>query len=289
MRQNRKRLYEKINERLLLICGLISIIAVFGITIFIFIKGIPAIKEIGLKEFISGEDWQPTGGRFGLFPMIIGSIYVTLGAVLTGVPIGLLTAIFISEIASERISNFYRRLVELLAGIPSVVYGFFGLATIVPAIDMIFGGGGNSLLAASIILGIMILPTVISISEASIRSVPIELKEGSLALGASDIYTIFKVLVPAARSGILASIVLAIGRAIGETMAVILVAGNTPLIPKALEERVRTLTANIALEMGYAYGLHQDALFATGVILIVFIIVLNLLLMKFNKKVGENK
>lgn len=289
MIQNRKKLYEKFNEILLLICGLISIVAVFGITTFIFIKGIPAIKEIGLKNFIFGEDWQPTGGRFGLFPMIIGSIYVTLGAIIIGVPIGLLTAIFISEMAPKKISNFYRRLVELLAGIPSVVYGFFGLATIVPAIDMIFGGGGNSLLAASIILGIMILPTIISISESSIRYVQIELKEGSLALGASHIYTIFKLIVPAARSGILASIVLAIGRAIGETMAVILVAGNTPLIPKALEERVRTLTANIALEMGYAYGLHQEALFSTGVILFVFIMILNLLLMKFNKKVGKSK
>jgi phosphate transport system permease protein len=289
MKLNRKKIYEKINERLLLICGLISIIAVLGITIFIFIKGIPAIKEIGLKEFIFGEEWQPTGGRFGLYPMIVGSIYVTLGAVMIGVPIGILTAVFISELAPKRIANFYRRLVELLAGIPSVVYGFFGLATIVPSIDLIFGGGGNSLLAASIILGIMILPTVISISETSIKSVPIELREGSLALGASDIYTIFKVLIPAARSGILASVVLAIGRAMGETMAVILVAGNTPLIPKALEERVRTLTANIALEMGYAYGLHQSALFATGVILFVFIIVLNILLMRFNKRVGENK
>lgn len=289
MKLNRKKIYEKINERLLLICGLISIIAVLSITIFIFSKGIPAIKEIGLKEFIFGEEWQPTGGRFGLYPMIVGSLYVTLGAVMIGVPIGILTAVFISELAPKRVASFYRRLVELLAGIPSVVYGFFGLATIVPAIDLIFGGGGNSLLAASIILGIMILPTVISISETSIKSVPMELREGSLALGASDIYTIFKVLIPAARSGILASIVLAIGRAIGETMAVILVAGNTSLIPKALAERVRTLTANIALEMGYAYGLHQNALFATGVILFVFIIVLNILLMKFNKKVGENK
>ncbi len=289
MKQNGKRLYEKINERLLLICGLISIIAVLGITIFIFMEGIPAIKQIGLKQFLLGEDWQPTGGRFGLFPMIIGSIYVTLGAVLIGVPIGLFTAIFISELASKKVSNFYRRLVELLAGIPSVVYGFFGLTTIVPAIDMIFGGGGNSLLAASIILGIMILPTVISISEASIKSLPIELKEGSFALGVSRINTIFKVLIPSAKSGILASIVLAIGRAMGETMAVILVSGNTPLVPKALEERVRTLTANIALEMGYAYGLHQEALFATGVILFLFIMILNLLLMGFNKKEGISK
>nr|WP_236908778.1 phosphate ABC transporter permease subunit PstC [Clostridium sp. Cult3] len=266
-----------------------SIIAVLGITIFIFFKGIPAIQEIGLKQFLLGQEWQPTGGSFGLLPMIVGSIYVTLGSLVLGAPIGVLTAIFISEIASKRISSLYRGLVELLAGIPSVVYGFFGLATIVPTIDRILGGGGNSLLAASIILGIMILPTIISISETAIKSVPTELKEGSLALGASDIYTIFKVTIPAARSGILTSLVLAIGRAIGETMAVILVAGNTPLVPKAIEDRVRTLTGNIALEMGYAHGLHQQALFATGVILFMFIIALNLLLIIFNKKVGGDR
>lgn len=288
MKQTR-RIHEKINERILFVCGMTSIIAVLGITIFIFIKGIPAIQEIGLKQFLLGQEWQPTGGSFGLLPMIVGSIYVTLGSLVLGAPIGVLTAIFISEIASKRISSLYRGLVELLAGIPSVVYGFFGLATIVPTIDRILGGGGNSLLAASIILGIMILPTIISISESAIKSVPTELKEGSLALGASDIYTIFKVTIPAARSGILTSLVLAIGRAIGETMAVILVAGNTPLVPKAIEDRVRTLTGNIALEMGYAHGLHQQALFATGVILFMFIIVLNLLLIIFNKKVGGDR
>lgn len=287
MKLNR-RIYEKINKRILLICGLVSIVAVLGITLFIFIKGIPAIRKIGLKELMLGQEWQPTGGKFGLFPMIIGSIYVTIGSLILGVPVGLLTAIFISQVASDKISNLYRKLIELLAGIPSVVYGFFGLATVVPAVDMVLGGGGNSLLAASIILGIMILPTVISIAESAIRSVPVELKEASLALGASDIYTIFKVILPAARSGILASIVLAIGRAIGETMAVILVAGNTPLLPKAIEDRVRTLTGNIALEMSYAYGLHQQALFATGIVLFIFIIILNTILLSFNKKTGEN-
>ena len=289
MKHNYKKSFESINEGLLLICGLISVMAVLSITTFIFIKGIPAILEIGLKDFILGTEWQATGNRFGIYPMIIATLYVTFGAIIIGVPIGLLTAIFISELAPKNIADFYRRLVQLLAGIPSIVYGFFGLATIVPAIDNIFGGGGNSVLAASIILGIMILPTIISIAESSIKSVPIELREGSLALGASHIYTIFKVLIPAAKSGILASIVLAIGRAIGETTAVVLVAGNTPLVPDSLTDRVRTLTANISLEMGYAYGLHQGALFATGIILFIFIVVLNFILVKFNKKIGDSK
>lgn len=278
---------EIVFERLFLVSALISIVCIFAITLFIFIKGLPAIKTIGLRNFIFGMKWQPTGGKFGIFPMIVGSIYVTIGSLVIGVPIGILTSIFIGEIAPPKISSIFRRAVELLAGIPSVVFGFFGLVTIVPLIDKIFGGGGNSLLASSIILGIMILPTIISISEASIRAVPKEFKEGSIALGASHIETIFKVIVPAAKSGILTSIVLGLGRSIGETMAVILVSGNTPLIPHSMFERLRTLTGNIAIEMGYAYGLHQEALFAAGAVLFVFIMIVNGILVLLNHKVGE--
>lgn len=278
---------EKLNEKLYLISALISIALIFSITLFIFIKGVPAIKEIGIKNFILGTNWKPGDGQYGILPMIVGSIYVTIGACLVGVPIGLFTAIYLSEMANKKTADFLRKVVELLAGIPSVVFGFFGLVSIVPLIDKFFGGGGNSLFASSIILGIMILPTIISISEASIRSVPKEYKEGSLALGSTHIDSIFKVMLPSAKSGILASIVLALGRAIGETMAVILVSGNTPLIPHSIFDRVRTLTSNIAIEMGYAYGLHQDALFATGVILFVFIMIINGVFLVFNRKAGE--
>lgn len=278
---------EKLNEKLYLISALISIALIFSITLFIFIKGVPAIKEIGIKNFILGTNWKPGDGQYGILPMIVGSIYVTIGACLVGVPIGLFTAIYLSEMANKKTAYFLRKVVELLAGIPSVVFGFFGLISIVPLIDKFFGGGGNSLFASSIILGIMILPTIISISEASIRSVPKEYKEGSLALGSTHIDSIFKVMLPSAKSGVLASIVLALGRAIGETMAVILVSGNTPLIPHSIFDRVRTLTSNIAIEMGYAYGLHQDALFATGVILFVFIMIINGLFLVFNRKAGE--
>ena len=223
-----------------------------------------------------------------MLPMIAASVLVTLGSVALGVTIGLMTAILLAEVAPEKLSKVIRPAVELLAGIPSVVYGFFGLIVIVPIIDKKFGGGGNSLLAAIIILGIMILPTIVSIAETSIRSVPKEYKEGSLALGASHVQTIFKVIIPAAKSGIMAAIVLGMGRAIGETMAAILVIGNTPQIPHSLFDRVRTLTSNIAIEMSYAQGLRQEALFATGVVLFVFIMALNIILNVFIRKVGED-
>lgn len=279
--------HEKLYEKLFLISALISIVLIFSITLFIFVKGIPAIKEIGMKNFILGTKWKPGDEQYGILPMIIGSIYVTIGACLIGVPIGIFTAIFLSEMASEKVADFLRKVVEILAGIPSVVFGFFGLVTIVPLIDKNFGGGGNSLLASSIILGIMILPTIISISETSIRAVPKEYKEGSLALGSTHIDSIFKVILPSAKSGILTSVILALGRAIGETMAVILVSGNTPLIPHSSIDRVRTMTSNIAIEMGYAYGLHQEALFATGVILFLFIMLINGVFLAFNRKAGE--
>lgn len=270
--------WEAIIEKIFLVCASLSVLSVVAITLFILAKGTPAISKIGFFNFIFGMEWKPGEGKFGIFTMIVASIYGTFGAIIIGVLIGIFTAIFLAEIAPSWLVRIFRPAVELLAGIPSVIFGFFGLIILVPLIDHLLGGGGNSLLAVIIILSVMILPTIISISETSIRAVPENYKEGSLALGASHIQTIFKVILPAARSGIMASIVLGVGRAIGETMAVILIAGNTPQIPHSLLDRVRTLTANIALEMGYASGLHQDALFATGVVLFVFIMALNIVL-----------
>jgi phosphate transport system permease protein len=278
---------ERVSENVFLLCACISVLSVVIISVYIFAKGIPIFFKVGFKEIIFGMEWKPLEGKYGLFPMIIASLLVTFGAVAIGVTIGLMTAILLAEISPQKFSKIIRPAVELLAGIPSVVYGFFGLIVIVPVIDKSFGGGGNSLLAGIIILGIMILPTIISIAETSIRAVPKEYKEGSLALGASHIQTIFKVILPAARSGIMAAVVLGMGRAIGETMAAILVIGNTPLIPHSIFDRVRTLTSNIAIEMSYAQGMHQEALLATGVVLFVFIMILNILLNVFIRKAGE--
>lgn len=285
---------EKIIETIFFLSACVAVISVLVITLFIFIKGAPAISEIGVRNFILGNKWNPSGDIYGIFPMIIGTVLSTIGAMAIGLPIGILTSVFISEVAPKWISNIVRPAVELLAGIPSVVYGFFGLIVVVPFIgkvdEFVTGDnmGGNSLLATSIILGIMILPTVISISETSIRAVPKKYKEASLAMGATHMQTIFKVILPAAKSGIMASIVLGLGRAIGETMAVILVAGNTPKVPDSLFDSIRPLTANIAIEMGYASGLHQEALFATGVVLFVIIMILNLILNAFVYKAGAN-
>lgn len=288
MKQNKVReAMEKIVEKLFLLCACVAVISIITISVFVFVKGGPAIFKIGVTKFLFGQKWMPEGEIFGILPMIIGSTYATLGAIIIGVPIGVLTAVFMAEIAPARLVKIIRPAVELLAGIPSVVYGFFGLMTIVPMIDKAFGGGGNSLLAVCIILGIMVLPTVVSISETSIRAIPREYREGSLALGASQMQTIFKVVLPAAKSGILAAVVLGIGRAVGETMAVILVAGNSIIIPMALTDRMRTMTANIAIEMGYAFGLHQEALFATGVILFIFIMILNVILNAVTHRAGE--
>lgn len=288
MKQNKKRIFfERVIEGLFLLCACVAILSVAVITIFIFAKGSPAIFKIGVTDFLFGREWMPQADIYGIFPMIIASIYATIGAIIVGVPIGVLTAVFLAEIAPKWLTKIIRPAVELLAGIPSVVYGFFGLVVIVPIIDKIWENEGNSLLAVIIILSVMILPTIVNISETSIRAVPREYKEGSLAMGASHIQTIFKVIIPAARSGILAAVVLGIGRAIGETMAVILVAGNTPLIPKSLLARVRPMTSNIALEMSYAFGLHQEALLATGVILFIFIMLLNIFLNAVTHKAGE--
>lgn len=286
--KRRKNILERITENIFLLSSLISIFSLIIITLFIFANGSSIFFKVGFTDIIFGMEWRPLEGVYGIFPMIISSLLVTIGTTFIGVSIGLMTAVLLAEIAPPAFSKIIRPAVDLLAGIPSVVYGFFGLIVIVPLIDSKFGGGGNSLLAAIIILGIMILPTVVSISETSIRAVPKEYMEGSLALGASHIETIFKVILPAAKSGIFAAIVLAMGRAIGETMAAILVIGNTPQIPNSLLDRVRTLTSNIAIEMGYAQGLHQEALFATGVVLFVFIMILNIILNVFIRKAGEN-
>ena len=282
-----KTILNKSTTALFFLSAAFSVLSLIVIGLYIFYAGFPALREVGLFQFLFGMEWQPRADVYGIGPMILASIYATLGAIVIGVPIGILTAVFLAEVAPPWLCKIVRPGIELLAGIPSVVYGFFGLVVIVPLIDKFFGGGGNSLLAAIIILGIMILPTIVNISETAIRAVPISYKEGSYALGTSHISTIFRVILPAAKSGVFTSIVLGIGRAIGETMAVILVAGNSPLIPGSLLSRVRTMTANIALEMGYASGLHQNALFATGIILFVFIMLLNVVMTLINSRVEQ--
>lgn len=254
----------------------VSIAATITICIFLFANGVPAMLKIGLKNFIFGLKWKPSIDLYGIFPMIVGSITVTLGSLILGVPLGLFTAVFLARYCPKQLYNFFESGVKLLAGIPSVVYGFFGLTVIVPAIRNIFGGNGTSILAASIVLAIMILPTIISVSESSIRAVPSLYFEGSLALGACKERSIFLVELKAAKSGIMAGIILGVGRAVGETMAVIMVAGNQAILPRSLVKGIRTLTANIVLEMGYAADLHRDALIATSVILFIFILIINL-------------
>jgi phosphate transport system permease protein len=278
---------EKIVEKILLFCAGIAVLGVAIIGIFIFREGWPVISNTGIIGFVLGKDWAPTQGIYGIFPMILGSIYVTLGALMIGVPIGIGCAVYLAEIASQRLSTIIKPGIELLAGIPSVIYGLYGMTVIVPIIRDLFNNQGFSVLAGSIVLGIMILPTIINISKDSIEAVPKEYKEGSLALGSSHWQAIIKVVLPAARSGIISSIILGMGRAIGETMAVIMITGNSTLIPESILSPVRTLTGNIGIEMGYASGEHQKALFATGIVLFVFIMVLNLLAKLIPNKVGE--
>jgi len=251
----------------------VSVLAV--ITIFMFEQGTPIMFKYGLRSFLAGSDWYPTEKVFGLWPMIVGSVYVTLGAMVIGVPFGLACAVVLTEFSSLQVRRIIKPVIELLAGIPSVVYGFIGVVILVPFIRENLGGPGLSVLAASIILGIMILPTIISISVDALQAVPLSYREGSVALGATKWQTVKMVLLPAARSGIIASIILGMGRAIGETMAVIMIAGNAASVPGSVLDPVRTLTSNIALEMGYAAGEHRQALFATGVILFIIIMVLN--------------
>ena len=267
------------NERLVRLALLavafsaVSVLAV--ITAFIFMEGVPIMFKYGFKSFLGGTNWYPSEKSFGLLPMIVGSLMVTLGALVIGVPLGLSCAVFLTEFSSKRLRRIIKPVIELLAGIPSVVYGFMGVVLLVPFIRRTFGGPGLSVLAGAVILGIMILPTIISITIDSLLAVPPAYREGSIALGATRWQTTKMVLFPAARSGIVASIILGMGRAVGETMAVIMVAGNAVAVPGSLLSPVRTLTSNIALEMGYASGEHRQALFATGVILFVIIMILN--------------
>lgn len=267
---------EFIMKIIFLLSALVSIVAVALICIFLFKNGLSAILEIGPMEFLSGTKWAPKQELFGVLPMIVGSVYVTGGAIIVGVPIGLLTAIFMAKFCPQRLYKILKPAIELLAGIPSIVYGFFGLVVIVPMIRDIFGGSGKGVLTASILLGIMILPTIIGVAESAIRAVPESYYEGALALGATAERSVFTAVLPAAKSGIFAGVILGIGRAIGETMAVVMIAGNQTVIPEKITSGVRTLTANVVLEMGYATGLHREALIATAVVLFVFILIINL-------------
>ena len=249
-----------------------------------FANGIPAIREIGVSEFLLGKIWRPNNNIYGIFPMIIGSIYVTAGAIIIGVPIGVICAVFMSYFCPKGLYKILKPMIDLLAGIPSIVYGFFGLVVIVPIMQLVYGGSGKSILTASILLGIMILPTIISVSEASIRAVPKSYYEGALALGATHEKSVFFTVLPAAKSGVFAAVILGVGRAIGETMAVNMIAGNQTVMPRGIYDGVRTMTANIVTEMGYATGLHRDALIATAVVLFVFILIINISFMLIKNK-----
>lgn len=272
-----KKAKEVIMRIVFLAAACVSIGAVALICIFLFSNGFSAIGEIGLIKFITGMQWKPLNDIFGIFPMIIGSIYVTAGAIIVGVPLGIICSVFMAKFCPEKLYRIMKPAVNLMAGIPSIVYGFFGLVVLVPMIQDLHGGSGKGVFTASLLLGIMILPTIINVSESSIRAVPESYYEGALALGDTKEKSVFRTIVPAAKSGIMAGVILGIGRAIGETMAVIMVAGNQPVIPGSLFAGVRTMTANIVLEMGYATGLHRQALIATGVVLFVFILIINIL------------
>ncbi|WP_072524769.1 phosphate ABC transporter permease subunit PstC [Clostridium sp. Marseille-P3244] len=277
---------EKFMQGVFFVAACASVLAVILICVFLFANGIPAMREIGFVKFITGEIWRPGSDQFGILPMIVGSLYVTAGAIIFGVPIGILTSVFMAMYCPKRIYKPLKAATELLAGIPSVIYGFFGIVVVVPIIRD-FGqtlrsagivktaGDGNSILTASLILGMMILPTIIGTTESAMRAVPAHYYEGSLALGATKERSIFRVIIPAAKSGVIAGIVLGIGRAIGETMAVIMIVGNQARLTGSILQGIRTLTGNIVIEMGYATGLHREALIATGVVLFVFILIIN--------------
>lgn len=267
---------EGVMKVVFLLTACVSILAVALICIFLFANGVPAIAQIGILDFLFGRVWLPSNEIFGIFPMIVGSIYVTAGAIIIGVPLGILCAIFLARFCPKNIYKIVKPAVSLLAGIPSIVYGFFGLVVIVPIMQDLTHTGGKGILTASILLGIMILPTVIGVSESAIRAVPNSYYEGSLALGATHERSVFFAILPAAKQGILAGVILGVGRAIGETMAVIMIAGNQAEMPESIFSGVRTLTANIVMEMGYATDLHREALLGTGVVLFVFILLINL-------------
>ncbi len=269
---------DKVMKVVFFISALMSVLAVALICIFLFINGIPAMAKIGLFDFLGGTDWSPSDipPSYGIFPMIVGSLYVTAGALLIGIPIGVLTAIFMAHYCPKSVYKVLKPAIQLLAGIPSVVYGFFGVVVVVPFVRDTFGGNGSSILTASIILAIMVLPTIIEVTESSLRAVPSSYYEGAIGLGASHERAVFFTSLPAAKSGVTAGIVLGIGRVIGETMAVQMVAGNQPILPSSILDGVRTLTSHIVIEMGYSAGLHREALISTAVVLFVFILLINL-------------
>lgn len=268
-------LKEKMMRFVFLLAACMSILSVLLICVFLFANGMPAFQKIGVLNFLTGTRWAPGNNIYGIAPMIIGTVYVTAGAILVGVPIGIMTAIFMAEFCPKWLYKFLKPAVQLLAGIPSIIYGFFGLVVLAPLISQLFGVSGKNILTASVLLGIMVLPTIISISESAIRAVPRSYYEGARSLGATHEEAVFTAVVPASKSGILAGVVLGIGRAVGETMAVIMICGNQPAIPDGILSGVRTLTANIVLEMGYAADLHREALIATAVVLFVFILLIN--------------
>lgn len=277
-------LKEVLMKIVFLMTACVSIAAVALICTFLFLNGVPAISEIGFFRFLLGTRWKPANGLYGILPMIVGSLYVTAGALVIGVPVGVLTAVFLARFCPKWLYRIMKSAINLMAGIPSVVYGFFGLVVLVPFVRETFGGRGMSVLTASLLLGLMILPTIINVSEASLQAVPQSYYEGGLALGASHERSVFGTVVPAAKSGIFAGIVLGMGRAVGETMAVMMVAGNQPIIPQKITSGVRTLTTNIVMEMGYAADLHREALIATAVVLFTFILLINLSLSMLKRK-----
>lgn len=283
-----KKYSEKIMAVIFAIAASVSVISVILICYFLFSNGIGAMADIGFTNFIFGKEWRPGNDIYGIFPMILGTFYITGGSLVIGIPLGLLMAVFLSRYCPKKIYGLVNSLVELLAGIPSIIYGFFGMVVLVPFVKNNFAGNGNSIFTAAILLGIMILPTIISVSKAALMAVPESYYEGAVALGATKEISIFKVMIPAAKSGITAAIALGIGRAMGETMAVMMIAGNQPRIPGSVFEGVRTLTTNIVLEMGYATDLHKEALIATGVVLFVLILIINLFVSCFKRKRGNS-
>lgn len=279
---------ERAMRLVFLLTACVSTAAVVLICVFLLAGGLPALLKIGLPEFLLGRVWGPDSGEYGVLPMILGSVYVTAGALVLGVPLGLLTAVWLAQFCPEKLYRWVKPGVALLAGIPSIVYGFFGLMAIVPLMRRIFGGGGKTLLTASVLLAVMILPSVISVAETALQAVPESYCCGALALGATYERAVFTVVLPAARSGVLAGVVLGLGRAVGEATAVAMVAGNQTAMPGGLLRGVRTLTTNIILEMGYAAELHREALFASGVVLFVFILLVDLCVACLKEK-GENR
>lgn len=279
-----RKFVEALMKFLFLICACISIVAVISVCVFMFKNGLPAMQEIGFKNFIFGSIWKPKQELFGIFPMIVASIYVTAGAVLIGGVIGLLTAVFLSFYCPKGLYKIIKPMINLLASVPSIVYGFFFLVAVVPIMQKITGTSGKGMLTASILLGMMILPTVINTAEASLNAVPTQYFEGALALGATKERSIFKTVIPVASSGVLSGIILGVGRAIGETMAVIMIIGNQPVLPESILSGVRTLTGNIVIEMAYSSGLHRGALIATAVVLFVFILIINLCFSALTRK-----